>query len=218
MTNTIFKKTIFISLVGHLTVFSIFSFSFGNIIPKSDYPRVSFWGQLLLNPQVRQPSVPVAGGKTYSRIKQIRNFFLKQPDAPLLDNLTKDSPLSSGYYLKPPLNLTLNTEKEIFVPKPKTPAFPFKRKEPAIIFHPLLPYSFILYFKDRQIAHVELVFKIASSGLRDSIVIKRRISSGNLEVDLLTMRYIGHYLFIQKNSFAPNSWQTAKIDLSAGND
>jgi len=45
-------------------------------------------------------------------------------------------------------------------------------------------------------------------------VIKRKISSGNLEVDLLTMRYIGHYLFIQQKRFTPNNWQTVKIDLS----
>lgn len=218
MTNTIFKKTLFISLVGHLTVFSIFSFSFGSIIPKSNYPRVYFWGQLLRNPQVEQPFIPSRGGLTENRIKQIRNFFLKQPDISVLDKAVKEQPLSARYYLKPPLSPALNTEKEIFVPQPKPPTFSFKRKEPTIIFHPLLPYSFALYFKDRQVAHVELMFKIASAGVRDSVVIKRRISSGNLEVDLLTMRYIGHYLFIQKAGFLPNSWQTVKIDLSAGND
>ncbi|MCX5702982.1 MAG: hypothetical protein NT066_00560 [Candidatus Omnitrophica bacterium] len=207
-----------ISLLGHITVFSIFSFSFGRVIPKSNYPGVSFWGQVLHNFQVQQPLVPLREGLTENRIKQIRKFFLKQPDTSALDNIVKEQPLSARYYLKPPLNLSLNTEKEIFIPKPEASIFSFKRKEPTIIFHPLLPYSFTLYFKDRQVAHVELMFKIASSGLRDSIAIKRKISSGNLEVDLLTMRYIGHYLFIQKAGFAPNIYQAVKIDLSAGND
>ena len=84
--------------------------------------------------------------------------------------------------------------------------------------HPLLPHDFALYFKDRQIAHVELEFNFVSSRQPAVAVIKRKISSGNLEVDLLSMRYIGHYLFIQQTKFAPNSWRTVKIDLSAKDD
>jgi hypothetical protein len=58
------------------------------------------------------------------------------------------------------------------------------------------------------------MFKVDSSGGRNSLEIKRKISSGNLEVDLLSMRYLSPYLFIQQNRFTPNNWQTVKIDLS----
>lgn len=91
-----------------------------------------------------------------------------------------------------------------------------KSKKPSIIFHPLLPFSFNIYFQDRQVAHVELMFKIISCGIRNSLLVKRKISSGNLDVDLLSMRYIGHYLFIKQNDFIPSEWQTVKIDLAAG--
>jgi hypothetical protein len=212
MTNTIFKKTVFISILGHITIFSIFSFSFGNTIHKPDYAGVSFWGQFLRNSQVSQPII------IPRRDSLVRELSFRPPDTSLLDRVIKESPESSRYYFKPPLSLSFNPEKEIFTKAPKTLLFSSRRREPAIVFHPLLPYGFTLYFKDRQVAHVELMFKIASAGPRDSAAIKRKISSGNLEVDLLTMRYIGHYLFIQRPKAASDNWQTVKIDLSAAND
>ncbi len=136
----------------------------------------------------------------------------------MLNKVSKEPFLSARYYLKPSIPLAFNTEKEVFKEKIAPLAFSLKRKEPQIIFHPLLPYSFTLYFKDRQVAHVELMFNLSSSGLHNSIEIKRKISSGNLEVDLLSKRYIGHYLFIQQARFTPNRWQSVKIDLSAKND
>ena len=88
------------------------------------------------------------------------------------------------------------------------------RRTQEILFHPLLPYSFPLYFKDRQVAHVELLFKILQDKLRSYILVKRKISSGNLEVDLLSVRYISHYLFLRQAAFAPGAWQVVKVDLS----
>jgi hypothetical protein len=93
-----------------------------------------------------------------------------------------------------------------------------KRKAPEIIFHPVLPYDFQLYFNDRQVAHVELKFKVDAKDNSNYIRIKRNISSGNLEVDLLTLRYIERYLFIERMRFKPESWQTVRIDLSEKND
>jgi hypothetical protein len=86
------------------------------------------------------------------------------------------------------------------------------------MFYPRLPYHFALYFKDRQTVHIELMFQVISGAQRNSILVKRRVSSGNLEADLLSMRYISRYLFIQQRGFAPNKWQTVKIDLSTAND
>ncbi|MGE5197021.1 MAG: hypothetical protein ACM3IL_00745, partial [Deltaproteobacteria bacterium] len=76
----------------------------------------------------------------------------------------------------------------------------------------------LLYFKDRQAAHIELMFNVLPDGKSNSMDIKRKISSGNLEVDLLTMRYLSHYLFIQQAGFPANKWQTVKIELSPKND
>lgn len=210
MTNPVFKKTVFISLLGHITVFSIFGISFGNRIPRVEYTSVSFWGQFLRDSQVSRP-IP-------NNINQIKEFFTNRLDTSALDRTTRESAFLSMYYLKPPFTLAFNSEKEAFIEKPEDRFSSPKRAKPPIIFHPLLPYGFTLYFKDRQVAHVELMFKIASDGGRNSILVKRKISSGNLEVDLMAMRYIGHYLFIQQSNMLANNWQIVKIDLSAKDD
>ena len=214
MTSSVFKKSIFISLLGHLTVFSIFSFSFSNNIPRVQYVSVSFWGQFLHNSQVTQPVT------TDAKLPKIE-FFSRLVSRHYLNPTRNTTQINNNVIVsngvKPPFTLTFNSEKEIFIKKPPNQLFSSRKSKPSIIFHPLLPYGFTLYFKDRQVAHVELMYKIVSFGLKNSIVIKRKISSGNLEVDLLTMRYIGHYLFIQPSILA-NNWQTVKIDLSAKND
>ena len=71
-----------------------------------------------------------------------------------------------------------------------------------------------LYFKDRQLAHIELAFNIISGQKINPVVVKRKISSGNLEADLLSMRYISHYLYIQQAAFPSDVWQEVKIELS----
>lgn len=86
--------------------------------------------------------------------------------------------------------------------------------EPAFTLHPLLPYRFDLYFKDRQQVHIELEFSVTRSDSRNFVSLRRKISSGNLEADLLSMRYIGHYLFIQQARFSAGVWQPVKIEFS----
>jgi hypothetical protein len=229
MTNSIFKKTLIFSLLGHITVLSIFNLSFGSRIPKIDYTHVSFWGQFLNKSEFLQPQPKISSTPTP---KSLVRGLTRKPDTSVLDKAVRDSILPVSFYFpaeagsrpipnnnwreKPPLVVAFNPGKEVFIESTST-FLPLRKKEPEIIFHPLLPYSFTLYFKDRQIAHVELLFNIISNG-RNSAVIKRKISSGNLEVDLLIMRYIEHYLFIQQSRFTPNSWQSVKIDLSAKSD
>lgn len=87
-----------------------------------------------------------------------------------------------------------------------------RRSGASIMFYPQMPYHFLLYFKDRQIAHVEIAFYISPKGR--VIGIKRKISSGNPEVDLLIMRNLAHFLNLCKSNFALGSWKTVKIDLS----
>jgi hypothetical protein len=208
MINSIFKKSILISILGHLTIFSIFSFSFGNRLLKIDYTRVNFWGALL-------SSTDLIGSRNFNLSREKKEIFLRRPDIRLSERINKPQHLISDYHLKPAVNLALSRDKLPYLQKLSTIAFTQKKKAPVIMFYPHLPYHFLLYFKDRQTVHIELMFNIVSQERTNAIIIKRKISSGNLEADLLAMRYISHYLFIQQASFPINSWQTVKIDLSA---
>lgn len=207
MKNGIFIKTVFISLLGHLTVFGFFSFSFGNRIPVADYSAVSFWGAILSGAQTGYPLASVGQAGT----AQLISAGFQPPG---------NARGSAGYNLSYPSlkpEYLVEFQKQRMPPpsRPLVLPVPAKRKEQVFIFHPLLPQNFFLYFNDRQVAHVELMFKIASAASGSPVMIKRKISSGSLEADLLTMRYMEHYLFLQRNRFPPDIWQTVKIDLSA---
>ncbi|MFH1457885.1 MAG: hypothetical protein ABIG31_01805 [Candidatus Omnitrophota bacterium] len=210
----IFKEFIFISLLSHITLFSLFSLSFGNKIPVADYTAVSFLGQLLFSSQVEPGTLTLNGEEQDSG--SLKTIFKRNSGKILLKENSKGIPYGFDYYFKPALEpgMTAPGKASMFLETVFTPP-PLVRKDQTVIFHPILPYSFPLYFRDRQVAHVELIFKIAPAGPRDLVLIKRKISSGNLEVDLLSMRYIGRYLFIQQKGFVPTDWQTVKIDLSA---
>lgn len=211
MISPALKKTVFLSIAGHFTLFSLFSFSFGNKILSPDYSPISFWGQILPSAQINQ--ILPAAAIYYGRI------FAGRREALSMANRFKssDMPAIPDYYLKPHSAPVFDIQKAGFGGKTTPFVYP-KRKEAAIVFHPLLPLNFRLYFRDRQIAHVELMFKRTSGDGQDYIEIKRKISSGNLDVDLFVMRYMGHYLFIQQPKLLPGDWQAVKIDLSAKND
>ena len=203
-------KTILISLLGHITVFSIFSFSFGNRIPSINQARISFFGQILRNADLNN--------RPFTQNLYLGIKFGKKPDTLPLDKEAKEYTLFLPAYFKPQVTQAFSQDKIVFTPKATPPSFMQKKKEPVLMFHPSLPEHFLLYFKDRQTVHIELMFNIISTGKTNSIAIKRKISSGNLEADLLSMRYISHYLFIQQARFIPDNWQTVKIDLSTKND
>ncbi|KPK97380.1 MAG: hypothetical protein AMJ95_09280 [Omnitrophica WOR_2 bacterium SM23_72] len=211
----IFKECLVLSFLSHITLFSLFSFSFGNKIPAANYMTVSFMGQWLLASQVR-PSSLALPIKDLER-GHLESVFKRNSSKMLLRNNRSEASFSFDYHVKPLLvpDRPSANQKAPLLLKTADGKPPTVKKEQTVIFHPLLPYSFPLYFQDRQVAHVELMFKIAPQGVKSPILIKRKISSGNLEVDLLSMRYIGHYLFIQPRGFVPKDWQTVKIDLSA---
>ncbi len=209
MTNSIFKQTIFISLLGHITLFSLFSFSFGPKIPEADFTHIAFRGAILRISDLAHTRNLMEGYETAA---------IKKSEALVLDKIDRESFLGFRDYLKPPITLPITEDKAVFTKELKPQPPQAIRKQPTIMFYPKLPYNFALYFKDRQIAHIELEFQVISTGKRNSVLVKRKISSGNLEADLLSMRYISHYLFIQQAAFPPDNWQTVKIDLSTLND
>ena len=114
--------------------------------------------------------------------------------------------------LKPSADFIRPAQKSTFVEQ-RSSSFVYQPKEkPALTFYPVLPYSFILYFTDRQTAHMEFTFYISDDGKITHV--KRTVSSGNLETDLLAYRYVTHCLFLQEGRFPARTWQNVKIDLT----
>jgi len=205
--TSILKRTILFSLLGHLTLFSLFSFSFGKKIDPG-CPGIYFWGTFL---PASNPGISL--GPTGNLMRKI----LINPRNIKVNKSVSEVVLPEGYF-KPAFYLALSPQKATYLPKTDSTNFCPARKEAVLVFYPQLPYQFSLYFQDRQIAHIELAFNIKTQKGKEGIRVKRKISSGNLEADLLSMRYISHYLFIQKTRFTPDIWQSVKIDLAAGND
>lgn len=206
MTKAYFKNSIIVSLVGHTLAFFLFTFSFGGMSPKPDYAPLVFLGQILPKNFSGCPEYTNAKKTPWNHDGLVGNIRPQERE---------DRFRLAQYCLKPRVGLSFNTAKADFTEK--TPAafeLPVQQKESVIMFHPLLPYQLQLYFKDRQSVHIELMFNIVPSEDKNSIMVKRKISSGNLEADLLSKRYMEHYLFIQQARFPLNAWQTVKIDLS----
>ena len=205
MMNPLFKKCVVFSALWHLATFGVFGLSFGpRMKPVSD-SKISFWGGFLSPAQLNEP-LPAFRLARPLLNKPVGFFSRKteKPKAYTFDN----------YCLKPYSEAPFITEKRLYAKEAPLPS-PLKRREPQIVLHPSLPYDFTIYFKDRQVAHVELVYKAVPQPFRKSLLLQRKVSSGNLEVDLLIMRYIGHYLFMRQAWVSSAEWQTVKIDLSA---
>jgi len=208
MIDSVLKRTLLISLLGHLALFGIFSFSFGNNLSRLNYSGIYFWGMIFRQSDV-VPFVKDAGPYDSARLT------VRQPAVWKFGNTGREPLSLNRNYLKPAVNLAYQEDKRTFVSAETPISFAQQRKESVVMFYPQLPYNFTLYFKDRQMVHIELMFNVMPAERTSSIALKRKISSGNLEADLLSMRYISRYLLLQQKAFAPNQWQTAKIDLSA---
>jgi hypothetical protein len=193
-----------ISFLLHALVCLLFVFSFGKGFLRPVSPSLSWWGRVYLElPSV--PDAPLSAGRRSATAVPLSALPL-----PARESLF-DLP---SVAVKPLSTIAAASQRSGQMPlSAPIASFP-ERKEPVILFHPLLPYQFGLYFKDRQVAHIELFFQVKKNADRNAVQVKRKISSGNLEADLLSARYISHYLYIQQQRFAPNAWQTVKIDLS----
>lgn len=136
--------------------------------------------------------------------------------------------LNLPYYEVPPIaEFFLNDKPHIqspsYLPRLESALNPvdtdefFKERrgyQKALFFHPRIPYHFLLYFKDRASVHIELEYFLSAKG--DALEVRRRVSSGNLDADLLVWRHINHWLFLRREQLPRNLWQAVKIDLTQG--
>lgn len=207
--STIMKKTLLLSFCCHLSVFGLFNFTFGDKLPRMNFASISFLGAILRPADFqRNPLINQSGPRLVNR---------PLADAPLQTLNMRKEPVTP-VYIKPQTILSLSSAKSVFIPKTSERPPALKLPSSAVMLYPRLPQHFLFYFKDRQTVHIELMFNLVSRGHSRSIIMNRKISSGNLEVDLLTKRYLGHYLFVQQAAFLEDAWQTVKIDLSAKED
>lgn len=201
------KSAVFISLLLHIVCFSGVELTFGKrygLEKNFEFTRIFFLGPILQEAEYYPESIQHADSSAGRLIA--RN---------LVNNLKPGSPETHGFvsssifFEKPPV-LTLIDNKLVFF-KP-TPSMKAKKEDTSIMFYPPMPYHFLLYFKDRQVVHMEAAFYISPEGKIAGL--KRRVSTGNPEVDLLIMRNLAHFLNLYKSNFTLNSRHTVKIDLS----
>jgi hypothetical protein len=210
MMKTLFRKTVLFSLLSHITLFGIFGLTFTGNAANLSNPDIYFWGGVLNNTGIT--------GAQFMNLGNMKQIAVTRGQ-PLGLGKDKDAVFGAPFLsIKPLVSAAFNESKPDFAREELAWIRPPKLKEPVIIFHPSLAHDFSLYFSDRQVVHVELDFKISPREGPEPVLVKRKISSGNLEVDLLIQRNIEHYLFIQESRFAPGKWQTVKIDLTGDND
>lgn len=203
------KNALILSLVGHIVCAGLFTPTFGRYLDRLNFSNVSFLGAILnvKDLQVNLPSTILSDNR------------INLTDLSVLPINIEDSqrPFVSMSSLRPNLNLAFEkTDKITFSPKIDAHIVASNTKDPQVMFYPRLPHSFLIYFKDRQKVHIEYKFLISQ---KEKIAfIDRKISSGNLEVDLMASRYIARHLNLVKSKLPVNSWQTVKIDLTRKND
>lgn len=207
--NAMMKKTLLLSFCCHLSVFSLFNFTFGDKLTQLNFASISFLGAVLSPPDFQKPHLINKGEQ---------QIFNRSLSILSLQKVNIEADTTSSVYIKPQLSPFLSSEKLVFLPKTSGVPPVVKLPPSVIMLYPRLPRHFLLYFKDRQSVHIELMFNLISRGRTKAIIMNRKISSGNLEADLLSKRYLGHYLFVQQAAFLEDAWQTVKIDLSAKED
>jgi len=209
MTSSL-KKTLFFSFAGHLACFGFLGFSFGHSLPRISLNDAFYWGTF------RRPGLSVTG-YPYTRDNPLGAVFLEARGKGMLRHANAVNFTVPEGHAKPPSVPEPGLTKSHVSLQASTP-LPAARKKQPVMFYPRLPYQVSLYFKDRQVVHIELMFNVVPEGRAGDIFIKRKVSSGNLEADLLSMRYISRYLSVQRMGFTPGSWQSVAIELSTAKD
>ena len=210
------RFTLIVSLFLHILCFKNIEFTFGKKAAGegAEFSKIFFLGPIL---QQADYNFPPTKDTDYS--------LNKSHTKDMLTRLERSTLISRGFlaglrlesapsyelgprFKKPPL-VNLVDNKVIYL---EALSLPLKKAESSIMFNPPMPYHFLLYFKDQHTAHMEISFYISSKGKIAGI--RRKISSGNPEVDLLVMRNFTHFLNLCKSNFGLDFWQTVKIDLS----
>jgi len=203
--NAGLKFALIVSLACHVVCFRGVDFTFGKKLDAQSLKafKIFFLGSILGGEDSLQSESdsPVGMDKLTQRL--FLNMLQVQPLPGYEFTSQKQAPEK--------LSLMKLTQEKISYYKPCAPA-QRKEIEPSVMFYPSMPYHFLLYFKDRQTAYMEVDYYISAHG--KVMGIKRRVSSGNPEVDLLIMRNLVQFLELYKSNLVLDSWQTVKIDLS----
>ncbi len=209
MNESLLKRTVLISLLWHGMTFVVFRVSAGDRFMALAPGGVYFRGAILDLRDIH-PGVAPRTVKENGRARETAAPFLRSvgPEVPLL-------PVQTG---KPHVSIPITPEKRTAQPGLAPAVLSLPRRDSTVTFYPRLPYHFLLYFKDRQTVHIELAFRRLSGQGLYALAIRRKVSSGNLEADLLTARYLSHYLFVQQADARGDEWKTVKVELSPKND
>ncbi len=201
MMRSLFNTSLAISLATHFCVAGILCVSFGRTFLPPQYGELLFLGRLM-----KPFDLDVSSRSGNILPKNIDRSLLGAAQSPVEYDLVH-------YAQKPSLDIAGYRQKGNYAPLPDIKKPVALQRDSVVMLYPQLPYNFLLYFKDRQQVHIELMFKVDSFGKYNAITVMRKISSGNLDVDLLSMRYIDRYLFMQQARLSSGKWQTVKIDL-----
>ncbi|MCU0665746.1 MAG: hypothetical protein MUF05_01445 [Candidatus Omnitrophica bacterium] len=204
------RKSFIFSLAGHIFVFAAFSFSFGRIPVDLRGFNVSSFGGILnrydLAAEVKRPYLDVKKAFLKS------HYFVPAPRMENAENFL------NNYHLKPAVKqgLIFSSNKS-FAGLSGSASCPYKRKiqTSTVILYPQLPHYFGIYFRNQQKAHIELEYMVTPRQMAGFITVRRKISSGDLEMDLLCARYISQYLSTQQDKISSGVWHKVKIELGA---
>lgn len=207
---------VFISLALHLLCLDNVDFSFVKRNNKENhiYDRIFFLGSILegseyslrLPKDQGSPALFQNGYSTNMLYSRFIASLLSEVDASSIYGLIREPSES-----KKPFLTNLSDNKIIYFAPVSELLKKTDKADSSIMFFPKMPYHFLLYFKDRQTAYMEVAFYVSPEG--KIMKLEKRISSGNPEVDLLIMRNLAQFLNISKSNFALDSWRTVKIDL-----
>ena len=209
--NAGLQFAVVVSLFCHIFFFRSIEFTFDQKLSKegSEPSKISFLGPILQGQEHEVDYYSQSGRVSNSATSRSRLNAMLHTDTFTLG--LESSPIYelSPDFKKPHL-VNMIDNKVAYSQVSIAPKA--KKTESSIMFYPTMPYHFLLYFKDRQTAHMEVDFYISSKG--KVIDLKRKISSGNPEVDLLIMRNLAHFLNVCRSNFALSSSRTVKVDLS----
>jgi len=198
------KVFLITSIAGHIAVFTALTFINFSLGHASGY-------------QVFYPAIfygPMPEETTQLPVQPSPHLVHSLPDiSSFIPQGRLAQPQSVGFIAKPQVEISSNLSHEPVKSQPVISYFPVMREPVLRCIHSCLTnLTYTSKIDSRFISSLNFALRVQTIAI--FISLRRKISSGNLEADLLSMRYIGHYLFIQQEGFASNVWQTVKIEFS----